>query len=192
MHSVNFTIKKNYIKNDGTTPIYLQYNYSRDKRTIIKTGKFIEPCYWNSKSKQVRRSHPDYEHLYQYLKSLKLKLEHIVDDSILKGKTPTISYIEEKFTLKTSPEKNHKKSFLNRYDEYVKSKKGHVVNDVIKDYNSLKKHLEGFEIHKKRKIVFSDITPKFYDQFVYYLSYIVVKRNKETGMRKSTVGKLNE
>lgn len=190
MHSINLTIKKNYVKQNGTTPVYLLFNYSREKRLFIKTGKSIDPKYWNPKLKFIRRKHPDYDHLSQYLKSLKLKLEYIVDESILKGKTPTISYIEEQFTLKTSPEKNQKISFLDRYDEYIESKKGHVVKDVIKDYNSLKKHLKGFEKHKKRKIVFSDITPKFYDQFVYYLSYVVVKKNKEVGMRKSTVGKL--
>lgn len=189
MHSVNLTIKKNYIKKDGTTPIYLQYNFSRENRTLIKTGKFIEPIYWNSNNKQVRRNHPDYNHLSLYLKSLKTKLEHILDESILNGKTPTISYVEEQFKLKTSPETQQKLSFLDRLDEYINSKKGHVVDDVITDYLSLKKHLTFFEKHRKRKIVFSDITPKFYNDFVFYLSYDVVKPNKEVGLRKSTVGK---
>lgn len=190
MHTINFTIKKNHTKNDGTTPIYLQYNFSREKRTLIKTGKYIEPKYWNHNAKEVRRNHPDYEHLSKYLKSIKLKLEFIVDECILKGKTPTISYIDEQFTLSTSPEKVQKLNFFERYDEFTTSKKGQVVNDVIKDYNSLKKHLEGFQKHRKRQIVFSDINPKFYDGFVDYLSYHAVKPNKEVGMRKSTVGKL--
>ena len=190
MHSINLTIKKNHFKKDGTTPIYLQYNFSREKRSLIKTGKYIEPKYWNHNSKDVRRNHPEYEHLSKYLKSIKLKLEYIVDDCILKGKTPTIAYVDEQFTLSTSPEKVQKLNFFERYDEFITSKKGQVVNDVIKDYNSLKKHLDGFQKHRKRQIVFSDINAKFYDGFVDYLSYHAVKPNKEVGMRKSTVGKL--
>ncbi len=189
MHSINLTIKKNHIKKDGTTPIYLQYNFSREKRTLIKTGKYIEPKYWNQNAKEVRRNHPDYEHLSKYLKSIKLKLENIVDECILKGKTPTISYIDEQFKLNTSPEKVHKLDFFDRYDEFIASKEGQVVSDVIKDYNSLKKHLEGFQKYQKRQIMFSDINPKFYDGFVDYLSYHSIKPNKEVGLRKSTVGK---
>lgn len=189
MHTINFTIKKNHIKKDGTTPIYLQYNFSREKRTLIKTGKFIEPKYWNHNLKDVRRNHPEYEYISKYLRSIKLKLECIVDECILKGKTPTISYIDEQFTLSTSPEKNQKLNFFERYDEFTTSKKGQVVDDVIKDYNSLKKHLEGFQKHRKREIVFSDINPKFYDGFVDYLSYHAIKPNKEVGLRRSTVGK---
>lgn len=189
MHSVNLTIKKNYIKKDGTTPIYLQYNFSRENRTLIKTGKFIEPIYWNSNTKQVRRNHPDYNHLTLYLKSMKTKLEHILDESILNGKTPTITYVEEQFKLKTSPESKQSFTVFDRLDEYINSKKGHVVDDVITDYLALKKHLTFFEKHRKRKIVFSDINSKFYNDFVYYLSYYAVKPNKEVGLRKSTVGK---
>jgi len=35
--------------------------------------------------------------------------------------------------------------FFTEFEHYLESKKGKVVKDVIKDYNSLKKHLEGFQ-----------------------------------------------
>ena len=35
--------------------------------------------------------------------------------------------------------------FFTEFDHYLESKKSKVVKDVIKDYNSLRKHLEGFQ-----------------------------------------------
>jgi len=190
MHSVNLTIKKNYIKSDGTTPIYLQYNYSNSKRTLIKTGKSVEPVYWNNKTKQPRRNHPEYQYIVQYLKSLKLKIEKIIDRSIIDGNTPSIDFVTEQFTLATSPEQIQTLTFIERFNEFIEAKKGKVVNDVIKDYKSLLKHLKGYQIDCKNEITFSSINIKFYDGFVNYLEYKVKKKNGEIGMQKSTVGKL--
>jgi hypothetical protein len=43
MASVKLLVKRhNVSKRDGKTPVYVQYNYSRDKRILINTHRRIE------------------------------------------------------------------------------------------------------------------------------------------------------
>ena len=88
------------------------------------------------------------------------------------------------------PEPNKKAAtFWNEYEYFIESSKGRVVNDVIKDYRSLKKHLKAFEKHKRIKISFDSFGFAFYQQFVNYLTYKAVKPNGEIGLATNTVGK---
>ena len=187
---VQLAIKNNYTKKDGTTPIYLEYYFTRKKRKVFKTGKNIDPKYWNPNQKEVRKTYEHHKEINLFLKTLKHKMETIVDEARLKGILPTPSYVEEQFTIKVSPEKIITLSFIDRFDEFIETKTGKVVNDVIKDYKSLLKHLKGFQTASKKEILFREINIKFYDEFVNYLEYKVKKKNGEIGMQKSTVGKL--
>jgi hypothetical protein len=46
MASVKLLVKKhNVSKRDGKTPVYVQYNYSRDKRILINTLLFLSEVY---------------------------------------------------------------------------------------------------------------------------------------------------
>ncbi len=79
--------------------------------------------------------------------------------------------------------------FWDVYDEFVESSIGRVVNDVIKDYKSLKKHLKAFEKHTGKKITFKIFNYSWYDRFKDFLTYETEKPNGEKGLATNTVGK---
>jgi hypothetical protein len=46
------------VRKDGTAPIFLQYCYSREKRTLLNTSIFIPPPYWQSKQQKITTELP--------------------------------------------------------------------------------------------------------------------------------------
>ncbi|MCS2684198.1 Arm DNA-binding domain-containing protein [Bacteroides thetaiotaomicron] len=42
-------IKPKYVTQEGTTVLYVRYNYNRNKRTLISTGYNIKPEHWDAK-----------------------------------------------------------------------------------------------------------------------------------------------
>lgn len=191
MHTINLTIKKNYLKKDGTTPIYLQYNITREKRKLIKTGKNIEPEYWNQNSKEVRRSHDQHLEINNFLKIQKNKLESIIDKFIIQGVPLNPDKILDEFAGKVQVKRTREiKSLIEHLDDFISIREKEVVNDVRKDYLSLRKHLLAFEKMKKRRFTFAAINFAFYKEFVDYLEYHAVLRNGQVGLQKNSVGKV--
>lgn len=189
MKTVKLIIQKGKVKKDGTTTIFLKYHYSRNERKMFTSEKSIDPKFWNSNTQKVRKTHPQCEEINNFINSLKLKMEKIIEDAILKGISPTPHYVENLFLSKTPTKKKVPLKFFDLLEKYIQNKKDTVVNDVIKDYYSLKKHLDGFQSYRKKEITFDKIDLNFYDDLVHYLEFNVLKQNGEIGLQKSTVGK---
>jgi hypothetical protein len=49
-------IKPGYVIQEGTTALYVRYNYDRTKRTLISTGYSIKPEHWDDKKKCIKRA----------------------------------------------------------------------------------------------------------------------------------------
>ncbi len=191
MKTVGFVIKKTSTRKDGAFPIYIRYNYSREKRTLLNSGKYILPKYWNYNNNNLRRSHPEFDEYFSYIDSLRKKVERIVEDAIIRGTEPTIDYVRSNFeTDVVFQDKNKKKDFFTQLDVYIEDSKKRVSGDVIKDYNSLKKHLSNFQKIKKVQLTFNTITYKNYLKLREYLIYDAVKPDKTKGLSINTVGKL--
>jgi hypothetical protein len=76
MASVKLLVKKhNVSKKDGKTPIYIQYNYSRDKRILINPHRRIELKYWDFENDVLRRSHPKYDSINRHIKKPNWRLK---------------------------------------------------------------------------------------------------------------------
>ena len=69
MKSIKTIIRSKKLKVNGTAPIYFQYSYDRLKRTLLKTGKYIKPSFWDDENEIVRRSHPDEKAMNAFLDS---------------------------------------------------------------------------------------------------------------------------
>ena len=80
--------------------------------------------------------------------------------------------------------------FFTEFEHYLESKKGKVVKDVIKDYNSLKKHLEGFQDFSGIIVDFNAFDYHFYQEWTDYLAYHAPLKNGGVGMKNNTIGKL--
>lgn len=190
MKTVGFVIKKTSSRKDGTFPIYIRYNYNREKRTLLNTGKYILPKYWNYNNNKLRKSHPEYDEYFSYIDSLRMKIERIVEESIKRSIEPTTDYVKSLFESDiVFNDKNKKKDFFTQLDNYIEESKRRVSKDVIKDYNSLKKHLSNFQKDKKVLITFNTITFQNYTKLREYLIYDAIKPDGTKGLSINTVGK---
>lgn len=190
MPSARFNLRSTTEK-DKETLIYLMFRYD-DKRLKITTEETVMPKYWNFKEQKVRevKSYPKYIFVNDRLRKITNTIETTYRLLQNKGVEPTVNELKKEYIFQlTGINPRKAPEFWNEYEKFIESEVGRVVNDVIKDYNSLKKHLKGFEKHSKEPITFSSFNFAFYQEFVKYLTYDAVKPNKEKGLATNTVGK---
>ena len=71
-------IKPKYVTREGTTVLYVRYNYNRTKRTLISTGYSIKPEHWDSKKRWIKRACPNYDEIDACLIRITSKLGEIL------------------------------------------------------------------------------------------------------------------
>jgi integrase len=190
MKSIKTVIRKKVVKADGTATILLQYSYDRTKRTLLNTGKAVEPAFWDAAKGKVKRSHPQHEKINEYIGTLKNRLESIIDDARLLMQDPTIPFVKEKFqseVLNNTPKVN---GFYEVLDQYTETSKSRVNKGIISDYGTLKKYLQQFEKHDRTKVTFSNIVKAAtYDDFLNFLRTEIKNQKGEKGLKINSVGK---
>jgi len=191
MASVKLLVKKhNVSKRDRKTPVYVQYNYNRDKRILINTKRRTEIKYWDFENDVLRRSHPKYDLIHRHIKKIKLEIESIVSNAIDEGIEPSPEYVlNEYYGINQGEEPNYRKNLFDYFEEYIKAKSPRVGRHTINDYHALKKHLKGYERWSRTKLEFKSINYSFYQKFMKYLSHDVVKPDGEKGLAINTIGK---
>ena len=100
MKSVDYFVRRKGWRSDGTTPIYIKYNYDRDNRPVFNTGKIVHNKYWDFDKNRLKRSNPDYAETFQFIDSMKKKLEKIIDQAMIKEIEPTPDYVKLNFESK--------------------------------------------------------------------------------------------
>lgn len=190
MKNIKTVIKKNGAKANGTATIFFQYSYDRSKRTLLNTGKSVEPAYWDAGRGKVKRSHPEHEKINDYVNTLRNRLETIIDEAKLKKQDPTIPFVIEKFNtdvLNNAPKVN---GFYEILDQYVESAKIRVSRGIISDYGTLKQYLQQFEQYSGTKISFSNIVKAAtYDDFLDFLRTEIKNQKGGKGLKTNSVGK---
>ena len=191
MASVKLLVKKhNVSKKDGKSPIYVQYNYSRDKRILINTNRRIELKFWDFDNDALRRSHPKYDNINRHIKKVKLEIETIVSHALDDGIEPNPEYVLNQYyginKIQSGPER---KDLFGYIDDYIKVKSPRVGRHTIRDYHALKKHLKGYEKWSRSRLEFKSINYGFYQDFMKYLSFDAVKPDGEKGLAVNTIGK---
>jgi integrase len=191
MASVKLLVKKhNVSKKDGKTPIYIQYNYSRDKRILINTHRRIELKYWDFENDVLRRSHPKYDSINRHIKKTKLEIESIVSNAQDDGVEPSPEYIlNEYYGINQEQSITDRKNLFEYFEDYIKAKSPRVGKHTVNDYHALKKHLNGYERWSRSKLDFKSINYSFYQKFMKYLSHDAVKPDGEKGLAVNTIGK---
>ena len=191
MASVKLLVKKhNVSKKDGKTPIYVQYNYSRDKRILINTNRRIELKFWDFENDVLRRSHPKYDTISRHIKKIKLEVESIVSNALDDGIEPSPEYILNKYYgVNQSEDQAGTKDLFEYFEDYIKAKSSRVGKHTVNDYHALKKHLKGYEKWNRSKLEFKSINYSFYQKFMKYLSHDTIKPDGEKGLAVNTIGK---
>ena len=154
-------------RRDGTNPIYIQYCFQADKRTLLNTDVYIPARFWNKKFGRIAKELPvQYGDPEMFNKTLGLQIR-IVEDIISFAKK---AQIEDQITFLKKvycpgfdvaslekvagnmevpePKNAHIKASLDLYyqiDDYIRSKEKKVCKDMPRIYRNMKAHLLAFE-----------------------------------------------
>jgi integrase len=199
MHDIKFSGMANYspyvllkrVSKDGTTPLYVCYNYTRSRRTLIATGYSIKPIHWDDKKKWVKRACPEFDDIDSALTKITSKLGEILTYAKDNGIDPTVDFVL--LELEKNREYEQRSNRVNMFDTldlYIEEKQGKVSADQVKDYKSLKKHLTNFKEHSSQSVTFRNLNLKFYNEFMDYLYYKAEKPDGTIGLLTNSAGKI--
>lgn len=184
-------IRSNRISKDGTTPLYVCYNYNRTRRTLISTGYTVKPIHWDDMKKWVRRACPQFEEIDSSLTKITSKLGEILTFAKDNGIDPTVDFVLLELEKNRDYEqRSNRVNMFTTLDLYIDEKKGKVSVDQIKDYKSLKKHLTNFKEHSSQPVTFRNLNLKFYNEFMDYLFYKAEKPDGSIGLLTNSAGKV--
>lgn len=199
MHDIKISGMANYspyvlqkrVSKDGTTPLYICYNYSRSRRTLIATGYSIKPIHWDDKKKWVKRACSEYDEIDSALTKITSKLGEILTYAKDNSIDPTVDFVL--LELEKNREYEQRSNRVNMFDTldlYIEEKQGKVSADQIKDYKSLKKHLTNFKEHSTQPVTFRNLNLKFYNELMDYLYYKAEKPDGTIGLLTNSAGKI--
>ncbi len=191
MPSYHPYIKLSRISQDGTTPLYVCYNYNRTKRTLIATGYHIKPIHWDEKKKWIRRASPEYDKIDKILKKITSKIGEILVYAVENAIDPTVDFILlELEKNREFEQRSNRIDFFETLEKYIVEKAPFVSKDQVKDYKSLRKHLTAFKEYSSQPITFRNLNLKFYSEFMNYLFYKAVKPDGSIGLVTNSAGKV--
>lgn len=119
------------------------------------------------------------------------KLGEILTYAKLNGIDPTVDFVL--LELKKNREyelRPYRIDFFDVLERYIIEKTPLVSADQIKDYRTLRKHLIAFKDYSSQPITFQNLNLIFYNEFMDYLYYKVVKPNGSVGLLTNTAGKM--
>ncbi|MFT3910719.1 MAG: site-specific integrase [Ferruginibacter sp.] len=201
-HPISLTIKKNKIRKDGTTLVFIQYCYNRTQRIIIGSGVSIPAVYWNVKTRSILNTLPEelgnYEKLQAELREKLRRAEKLIDYALYHANTCPVAFLKKNFNEPGDnyflpKETNREKlDVFYQIEKYIRDKKDVVQPSTLTTIRSMKKHLLCFQEYKKMSLSFDSFDAYFYEHFTRYLAFEVplLRRNKlQKGLKVNTVGK---
>ncbi|MFI3303987.1 MAG: site-specific integrase [Rikenellaceae bacterium] len=184
-------VKKGYVSKEGLTPIYVRYNYDRTKRTLIAIGYSIKPEHWDEKRTCVKKACPQSEEINSVLTKLTSKIGNILTFAKEQDLDPTIEFMLMEIEKERDFEqRSNRIDLFETLEVYIEERTPKVSIDQVKDYRSLRKHLNAFKEFSTQPITFRNINLKFYNEFMDYLSYKAVKRDGSVGLLTNSSGKI--
>ena len=144
MPSTKLYIKKKASRKDGTTPIYLRYQYNPDINILLPTGQYIKPTDWHEEKGEVRKSNPNAGIINLEINKKRGELNKIYAEAQFNNIDPTCDYIKE---LYNNPKKtsSNKEQFWNEFNHWIDINKDIVTKGTMDGYKSLQLHLQRFE-----------------------------------------------
>jgi integrase len=184
-------IKPGYVTQEGTTALYVRYNYDRTKRTLISTGYSIKPEHWDEKRKWIKRACPHYDEIDSVLTKITSKLGEILTYAKDNSLDPTVDFVL--LELEKNREYEQRSNRVDMFDtleRHIIEKSPSVSEDQIKDYRTLRKHLTNFKPYSSQPVTFRNLNLKFYNEFMDYLFYKAEKPDGTIGLLTNSAGKV--
>lgn len=172
-YSSTFILRTDRPKKNGECPIMLRCLINGEK-IVLSPKLSVLPKHWDKKTQKTKRTPKDSEELTRELNHIDAilalqieKFSKITRTALYEDRLMTASEFEEKFKHGISIASVN--GFIGVMIKELTPDRAH---STIKAYNTLLEHLNEF----RAKLAFSELTPKFLDEFNRYLKQ--VKGNK--------------
>jgi site-specific recombinase XerD len=164
MARVNF-----FLKRPAASKSVIVCNLSEGRKYQIKlyTGISINPKHWSKKHAVVLSADPNSASFNRALKDLERNVLKIYLEAKAKRILPDLEY----FKRELQPQPEMDTALWGVFENYLISKKGTFKTQSLAKFNSLKKHLQGFERINKRPLTLDSITADTMEDFQNYLYY---------------------
>jgi integrase len=166
----------------GDCTVYVEVSVStkgeKKKAVRIPTNIKVNSDSWSPKSQSIIRgkSH-DYYKVNQMLIAQKETVTEIIAELSQKGKFQ-LSEIKQRYIERTAPVIL---GFFEIYDAFLAIKDKSMSRNGVKDFKTLKTHLQGFEKFRRNKIILSEIDNVFFEKFEIYLSSLkIIEKVKDS------------
>ncbi|GAA5043045.1 integrase [Marivirga lumbricoides] len=164
---------------EGNTRIIAKITDGRQFQLRLSTGFSVKPTHWSKKNKNVLSANPNAVAINKGLKEFTKKALSVYLEAKEKRLIPNREYFE----LEMKPNKeveNRNTEFWKVFDYYMNEKKKSFSLSTVKKFNSLKKHLQNFELERKIPLQFETITNKVMKELQsYFYEDVVIKIDSE-------------
>jgi integrase/recombinase XerD len=163
---VHFWLKKNSIKKNGTTPIYLRIRLD-GKSADISTKESIFPEHWGRRAERVNPKAKNANHVNSALDDISSEIKNTYRVLLQEGRFITVQAIKLRFLGEDTPLKSLKD--LLKYHREKEIQK--LATGTAKNYGSTEKYLLSFisEKHRTTDIPLTHINYAFVLDFENYL-----------------------
>ena len=172
MATIKFILSKSqHQKKTKSNESMLMLRYTHKKRvTLFTTHKNINDKYWDDKNQMIKKGCPGSERLNAYIRTIRQKLEDIVNELLIKGEDPTTSYVKELYTqTKEKSQLKTKYTFFEYAEQFIENSKKIKNPSTIKVYRTVVNRLKDYSKYSNRTINWHSIDMEFYyDFFEYY------------------------
>lgn len=172
MATIKFILSKSQYQrktNSGESMLMLRYTHKK-RAVLFTTHKNIFDKYWDSKNQVIKNGCVGSVRLNAYIRTIRQKLEDIVNELLIKEEDPTTFYVKELYNKsKQKVELKTKFTFFDYCEEYIKKSGKYKSNSTIKGYRTVINRLKEYEKYSGRTLNWNSIDMDFYyDFFEYY------------------------
>lgn len=162
-----------------SVPIYFYLSMGRGSFFRLKTGFSIHPSNWSKAKGFPKQNDEANKKMVNILKTLERHLLESINDAQAKGMDIDSHFLQLKVNECFNREEKSDISLVTYQIQYIidhadtrmivgKGKVGLAVN-TIKNYQTFKKVIEGFESYLKRPLRFADLSPELIERFKNWL-----------------------
>lgn len=126
--------KKEWVRRDGKSVIFLQYCRNSEERVLVDTGLAIPPEYWNRKNNRINTNLPEsfgkVKDLETHLSQKLRRAEDLINYAITNSNISPTKFLKEKFSTDFDPQRSvsvlkalDSLDVFYHIDEYIKGKR---------------------------------------------------------------------
>ncbi|MET0636151.1 MAG: site-specific integrase [Chitinophagaceae bacterium] len=199
-------------KKDGTCPIFFQYCYSTDQRTLLNTGLSIPYQYWNPSKGCIKDNLPPQFGIATTLNAELIRQLRLAQDLAIYAATNHLeskgSFVKANFNpalQEVGPEFHPDLSraqigrpakptseLYGQLENYIVSKEKRVSKATLTVFKNVRNHLQAFDSFRGKTLDFKELDYNYYEAFVEFLTYDYAQLRKKQavyGVKVNTIGK---